>query len=164
MQNLDMRDKYENVGREYVAMLLKEIDKRYTNTTITDITVPDDQYTTYDLTATINGKLYYIENKTRGSSYGYMQLKDKGFYLRARKNNGQNTLFAYIFPDQQIVMMTTPEQLEGLEPEPTKVNHKYSVDEDSEEDIQYNYNVPLNKWWVYRVFPWQIINKPSKTA
>jgi hypothetical protein len=57
-------------------------------------------------------------------------------------------------------MLTTPEQLSDITPEPVKVKHKYTVDEDSEPDIQYNYNVPLEKWWVYKVFPWSIINKP----
>ena len=162
MHNLKERDKYENVGREYVTMLFDEINRRYPNTTITDITIPDDPTTTYDMTATINGNIYYIENKTRGKSYDYTKLKDKGFLLRARKNNGENQLFSYIFPNQQIVMLTTPDQLSDITPEPTKVKHKYTVDEDSAEDIQYNYNVPLDKWWVYRVFPWQIINKPKK--
>lgn len=161
MQNLDKRDKYENIGWEYVQRLFNEINEHYKNTTIDNMTKSEDPCTTYDMTATINGKVHYIENKSRSKKYTYEQLKDKGFYLRARKNNGQNTLFAYVFPTEQIVMLTRPEQLEGLEPEPTKVNHKFSVDEDSEEDIQYNYNVPLNKWWVYQIEPFKVISTPN---
>ena len=82
MKNEGMRDKFENVGREYVRMLFDEINRRYPNTTITDITIPEDPYTSYDMTATINGNIYYIENKTRGKSYDYFKLKDKGFLLR----------------------------------------------------------------------------------
>jgi len=42
MQNTKMRDEYENVGREYVQMLFDEINRRYPNTTITNVTIPED--------------------------------------------------------------------------------------------------------------------------
>ena len=157
-----MRDKYENVGREYVQMLFDEINRRYPNTTITNVTISEDPLTTYDMTATVNGKVEYIELKSRTNKYPYSNIIDKGLLLRAHKNNGENTLFACIFPEDRIICITTPELIKDLKPLKTKVKHKYTVDEDSEEDIQENYLIPKDRFYIYKVFPYQIISKPTK--
>lgn len=157
-----MRDEYENLDREYMTMLLEEWQRRYKNTTITDITKADNEYESYDMTATVNGKVQYIELKSRTNKYPYDKVIDKGLLLRAHKNNGQNTMFAVIFPDDRIVCITTPELIEDLKPVKTKVKHKYNVDENSEEDIQFNYLIPRDRFYIYKVYPYQLISKPTK--
>ena len=72
------RDKYENLDRNYMTMLLQEWQNRYCNTTITDITESTDPYSPYDMTATVNGKVQYIELKSRTNKYSYNKVIDKG--------------------------------------------------------------------------------------
>ena len=162
MKNEGMRDKYESIGRNYLTMLLEEWQNRYSNTTITDITESKDPYSPYDMTATVNGKVQYIELKSRTNKYSYNKVIDKGLLLRAHKNDGSNTLFACVFPDDRIICITTPELIKDLKPLKTKVKHKYTVDEDSKEDIQENYLIPKDRFYIYKVFPYQIISKPEK--
>lgn len=156
------RDKYETLDRNYMTMLLQEWQNRYPNTTITDITESTDPHSPYDMTATVNGKVQYIELKSRTNKYSYNKVIDKGLLLRAHKNNGSNTLFACIFPDDRIICITTPELIEDLQPVKTKVKHKYTVDEDSEEDIQENYLIPKELWYIYKIYPYQLLSKPEK--
>lgn len=162
MQNTKERDRYEQVDYTYMTMLLEEWQRRYPNTTITDITKSDDPVSSYDMTATVNGQIQYIELKSRTNKYPYSKIIDKGLLLRAHKNNGENTLFACIFPEDRIICITTPELIEDLTPVKTKVKHKYTVDEDSEEDIQENYLIPKELWYIYKIYPYQLISKPEK--
>lgn len=154
------RDNYEQTGRAYTRMLLEEIGNR-TTATVTDITEATDPHCPWDITATINGKPYYVEIKTRSDGYTFNSLKNKGFLFATAKNDGTNNLFAYVFPNDRIVMLTTPEQLEDLTPEETTVRHTIAVDEDSEEGIVWNYNIPYNGWWIYKLTPYTKISTPN---
>ena len=156
------RDKFENIDRNYMTMLLEEWQTRYPNTTITDITESEDPLSSWDMSATINGKVQYIELKGRTDKYPYSKIIDKGLLFRTHKNDGKNTLLVSVFPDDRIVCITTPELIKDLKPLKTKVNHKYTVDEDSEEDIQENYLIPKELWYIYKIYPYQIISKPEK--
>lgn len=156
------RDNYENIDRAYMTMLLQEWQNRYKNITITDIKESEDPLSSWDMSATINGEIKYIELKGRTNKYPYSKVIDKGLYFRAHKNDGKNSLLVSVFPDDRIVAITTPELIKDLKPLKTKVNHKYTVDEDSEEDVQDNYIIPKELWYIYKIYPYQIISKPEK--
>lgn len=156
------RDKYENLDRNYMTMLLEEWQNRYPNTSITDIKESEDPLSSWDMSATINGKVQYIELKGRTHKYPYSKIIDKGLLFRTHKNDGKNTLLVSVFPDDRIICITTPELIKDLKPLKTKVKHKYTVDEDSEEDIQENYLIPKELWYIYKIYPYQIISKPEK--
>ena len=61
-----------------------------------------------------------------------------------------------------IICITTPELIEDLTPVKTKVKHKYTVDENSEEDIQENYLIPKDRFYIYKIYPYQLLSKPEK--
>lgn len=143
-----------------MSMLLEEWQNRYPNTTITDIKESEDPLSSWDMSATVNGKIQYIEIKSRTDKYQYNDIIDKGLLFRTHKNNGQNSLLVTVFPNDRIICITKPELIEDLTPVKTKVKHKYTVDVDSEEDIQENYMVTKDRMYIYKVYPYKRISKP----
>lgn len=154
------RSKYEETAHHYVIDLYNNIADNY-NVTITDWNIPEDPYSKWDMSCTIDGKVTYIENKTR-DSYSFNELKDKGFYLSAKKNDGKNTIFNYLFPEDNIIMITNSDKLKDLKPLKTKVRHKAQCDPESPETEVLNYIVPYNRFWIYQINPFKLINKPTR--
>lgn len=155
------RSKYEETAHHYVIDLYSNIADNY-NVTITDWRIPEDPYSTWDMSCTIDGKVTYMENKTRSDEYHFNDLKDKGFYLSAKKNDGTNTLFNYLFPEDNIIMVTNSEKLKEYKPLKTKVKHKAQCDPESPEAEIDNYILPYKAFWTYQIEPFKLIDKPTR--
>lgn len=160
MYNVEFSDKFEDLGHQYTVKLYQDIAQHY-NVDITDFQVPKDPYSSYDMTATINGEIVYMENKTRSDRYRFNRIKDKGFYLATAKNDGRNTLFNYFWVKDNLALVTNSKQLEDLVPTETEVYHIQACDPDSPPAIVLNYIVPLDHWWIYQITPFKLISKPK---
>lgn len=155
MLDREQRDRYENDAQQYVMEL-------YSKLGVTDWTIPDDPYCEWDMCATMEGKPVYMENKTRTGKYNYKYIVKNGALLAAKKNDGHNYLFNIILPEDNIILVTNARYLEDLTPTATKVKRKTTCDPESKSGIIYNYNIPIDRFWVYQTDPYELISRPKE--
>lgn len=160
----ELRDKFELDAHNWTAMVYDLLQRKY-NVSIEAITPSTDEYSSYDITAEIRGEKRFIENKTRTDKYHWDDKKmvDEGYYLASAKNDGQNSIFNYWFPQDNIVMITNDKELEDLTPVSTKVDHIKACDPTSRKGLVSNYIVPQDRWWIYRYTDTSIelVSKPK---
>lgn len=154
MKDEAKRQAYEDNAIEVVKDVYTHINPNVT------FTVPTDPYSHYDMVATTNDKVYYVENKTRNISYKV--YKDEGYYLDANKVDGTINIFNYYFPQDSILMITKFDKIKDLMPQNTFVKKAVYVDDESQSTVQQNIIIPYNRFWVYDTENYNLINKPIK--
>lgn len=155
MKDEAKRDLFEEIGHSYVINLYNQLAD-WKEKTIT-YTIPDDEYSHWDMTATIDGVEYKIENKCR-PNYHYNDFDT--YYIDA--NKGDLDLFNMIFLKDNIVAVTTQKILKEFSPEECKVKRLVYCDDESPEGTTQNYAIPRNQWWIYQLNPFKLISKPEK--
>lgn len=154
MVNEKQRQDYEDNAIEVVKDVYTHIKDNIT------FTVPTDPYSHYDMVATTNDKVYYLENKTRNISYKL--YKDEGYYLDANKVDGTIDIFNYYFPQDNILMITKYDKIKDLVPQDTLINKDVYCDDESQPKVKSNIVIPYDKFWVVDTTNNTIINKPTK--
>lgn len=155
MFNEEERDGFERTAQEYIINLYNQLAD-WKGNTIT-YTIPDDEYSHWDMTATIDGVEYKVENKTR-PNYHYYDFDT--YYINAKK--ADLDLFNMIFPMDNVVAVTNQKTLKEFSPELCKVNRLKYCDNESPEGMVNNLVIPRNRWWIYQLKPFKIISKPKK--
>lgn len=156
----EKRSKFENDAHHYVIDLYNKIADNY-NVTITDWDIPEDPYSRYDMSCTINSKPVYIENKSRQTKYHYTDFIKTGYRLKAHKLNNA-TIFNYLWVQDNICMITNKKQIEDLEPIKTYSKHLTTVNDESSDGYELNYVIPYERFWVFRLSDGKLISKPKK--
>lgn len=154
MFNEKQRQDYEDQAVEVVKDVYTHIKDNIT------FTVPTDKYNHWDMVATSNDKVYYLENKTRNISYKLYE--DEGYYLDANKVDGTIDIFNYYFPQDNILMITTYAKIKDLVPQDTLIKKGVYCDDESQPTVQQNIVIPYNRFWVYDTENYNLINKPIK--
>lgn len=156
----EKRDIYENAAHHYTIDLYNKIADNY-NVTIEDWNIPNDEFSRYDMSCTINSKPVYIENKMRRSKYHYTDFKDKGYRLRTKKLSSAD-IYNYFWVQDGICMITNREKIKDLQPKMTYSNNLYTMDETSSDGYEENIEIPYNYWWVFKLSDGKLISKPEK--
>ena len=154
MKDEAKRQAYEDNAIEVVKDVYTHINPNVT------FTVPTDPYSHYDMVATTNDKVYYVENKTRNISYKV--YKDEGYYLDANKVDGTIDIFNYYFPQDNILMITTYVKIKDLVPQDTLIKKGVYCDDESQPKVKSNIVIPYDRFWVVDITNNTIINKPTK--
>lgn len=154
MFNDAQRQEYEDNAIEVVKDVYKHINPSM------EVEVPTDPYSHWDLIATSNEKVYYVENKTRNVSYKV--YKDEGYYLDANKVDGTIDLFNYYFPQDNILMITNYDKIKDIVPQDTLIKKDVYCDNESQPKVKSNIVIPYDKFWVYNTTENKLISKPKK--
>lgn len=138
--NENLCNDYESAPLEAIKAVYKTIHPE------TEITVAE-QGSHWDMIATVNEKVLYIENKTRNISYKV--YKDEGYYLDPNKVDGTIDLFNFYFPKDNVLMVTNFETIKDLQPQETYVKKDVYCDPDSGSKKKPNIIIPYDRFWVY---------------
>lgn len=154
MIDAEKRKEFEQTAIEVVKDVYKHINPSM------EVEVPTDTYSHWDLIATSNEKVYYVENKTRNISYKV--YKDEGYYLDVNKVDGTIDIFNYYFPQDNILMITRYDKIKDLVPQDTLIHKDVFCDDESKPKVKSNVVIPYDRFWVVDTTDNTIINKPTK--